>query len=35
VFGLIPVGMFVFGVLLCTLGFNFEAAKALPKQLFS
>ena len=36
-FGLIPVGMFVFGVLLCTLSFNFEAAKAksLLKQLFS
>jgi hypothetical protein len=36
-FGLIPVGMFVFGVLLCTLGFNFEASKAksLLKQLFA
>jgi hypothetical protein len=36
-FGLIPIGMFVFGVLLCTLGFNFEAvkAKSLLKQLFS
>jgi hypothetical protein len=36
-FGLIPIGMFVFGVLLCTLGFNFEAAKAksLLKQLFA
>jgi hypothetical protein len=36
-YGLIPIGMFVFGVLLCTLGFNFEAAKAksLLKQLFS
>jgi hypothetical protein len=35
--GLIPVGMFVFGVLLCTLSYNFEAAKAksLLKQLFS
>ena len=34
---LILIGMFVFGVLLCTLGFNFEAAKAksLLKQLFS
>jgi hypothetical protein len=36
-FGLIPLGMFVFGVLLCTLGFNFEAskAKALLRQLFA
>jgi hypothetical protein len=36
-FGLIPIGMFVFGVLLCTLSFNFEAskAKALLNQLFA
>jgi hypothetical protein len=36
-YGLIPIGMFVFGVLLCTLGFNFEASKAksLLYQLFS
>jgi hypothetical protein len=35
--GLIPIGMFVFGVLLCTLGFKFEAEKAKSqlRQLFS
>jgi hypothetical protein len=35
--GLIPIGMFIFGILLCTLSFNVEAAKAksLLKQLFS
>jgi hypothetical protein len=36
-YSLIPAGMFVFAVLLCTLAFNFEASKAkvLLHQLFA
>jgi hypothetical protein len=36
-YSLIPIGMFVFGILLCTLSFNFEASKAksLLRRLFS